>query len=440
MQILLCCSGLLMLWPRVTTSPFQGDESGWISSGRYYTRLVLHGDLDRARWDCDGCGPWGGLNPHLGKVLVGAPLALTAILPRVSVFSAYYDFDASHEENVTRRLVPPDDVLTRARWGSVVFGLVCLLVVFSVGRRAFGPWAGLAGAFLLLGNRTFLLHATTAMTDAHYNAFLLCTCLSAIVVLKARSRNALALSVVLLGFLAGLAGSVKITGLPLGVLLFAAVLAYRSVLLQEPWRRAVALVALMLSSGLVTVYALNPCFWPSAAAFDLSAAAREASSMDFDTAVTQIERADDADENPAFANLTRPLRFPFQFLRWKHYMERQRDLFSAGWGTSRQRAIHQQLPLLTSRPYVGWILLGFGVFVGARQIAAGRRTREPAHAFVLLAWFAINYLFILAFLELNWERYYLPAMVAQAPLVGAGIVEALALSGRVGRALGARVH
>ncbi|HSN76653.1 MAG TPA: hypothetical protein VL334_16400 [Anaerolineae bacterium] len=57
---------------------FNGDESGWISAGFHYADLLLSGDFSREVWECRDCGAWGSLNPHLGKLLIGVPLALFA--------------------------------------------------------------------------------------------------------------------------------------------------------------------------------------------------------------------------------------------------------------------------------------------------------------------------------------------------------------------------
>lgn len=43
---------------------------------------------------------------------------------------------------------------------------------------------------------------------------------------------------------------------------------------------------------------------------------------------------------------------------------------------------------------------------------------------VPLLCFAVNYFVLLAFVDLNWDRYYLPTVIADRALVAAGIYEA----------------
>ena len=56
-----------------------------------------------------------------------------------------------------------------------------------------------------------------------------------------------------------------------------------------------------------------------------------------------------------------------------------------------------------------------------QAIAAWRRA-QTAPALAPLVFFAVNYLFVLFLVQLNWPRYYLPTAVAGKLLVAYGIV------------------
>src|SRR5215470_1110727 len=87
-----------VLFNGVERASFQGDESGWISSGIYYSGLLFDRDFSRAKWDCYSCKTWGALNGHVGKLLIGASyFGCDASNP--CTFSGYYDFFVSLEEN-----------------------------------------------------------------------------------------------------------------------------------------------------------------------------------------------------------------------------------------------------------------------------------------------------------------------------------------------------
>ncbi len=75
---IICLLGLVsllsgyVLLGKMKTTPFHGDESGWISAGYYYTDLLLNHDFDWAKWRCAQCGDWGSsLTMPLGKWMIG---------------------------------------------------------------------------------------------------------------------------------------------------------------------------------------------------------------------------------------------------------------------------------------------------------------------------------------------------------------------------------
>ena len=149
---------------------FEGDESWWISVGYYYTNLLLHGDFDVQKWDCLECNSFGWLNPHLGKLLIGLPLVW---YNGQNIFWAY-DFSISYKENEKQGRVPPQHILTIARAAATFWGAGCCMLVFVIGYFAFNIWVGLVAVCLLLFNYVFVGTVTSAMTDPHYNFFLLC--------------------------------------------------------------------------------------------------------------------------------------------------------------------------------------------------------------------------------------------------------------------------
>jgi len=64
-----------------------------------------------------------------------------------------------------------------------------------------------------------------------------------------------------------------------------------------------------------------------------------------------------------------------------------------------------------------------GIIVCCRKIIVAflQRHKSVQLWFIPLAYFAVQYLFILALMKLNWDRYYLPAVIAGRILIGIGI-------------------
>jgi hypothetical protein len=264
---LLCVLSSAVLLHKIHETSFHGDESGWIASGNYYTRLLLTGDFQRSAWECRECGAWGSLNMHLGKLLIGIPLR--SMSPESArPFLSYYDFDATAADNLQRGNTPPADLLLRARTASAVFGVLCCLSVFVIGYLAHSLWTGLTAAVLLLFNRLFGISVTRAMTDVHYNFFLLAAAVSMIAVVSASRRRSLMLASAGAGILAGLACSVKITGIVICALSFLTVILYKATLHRSAKKDLVLSVALFGCLSVSVVYLLNPYFWPSVNAFE----------------------------------------------------------------------------------------------------------------------------------------------------------------------------
>jgi hypothetical protein len=78
MTAVICLISASVLFPQIQSTKFHGDESGWIFSAYYYTDLLIRRDFDLQKWECESCGPWGALNMHVGKWLIGIPLLTDA--------------------------------------------------------------------------------------------------------------------------------------------------------------------------------------------------------------------------------------------------------------------------------------------------------------------------------------------------------------------------
>ena len=94
-------------------------------------------------------------------------------------------------------------------------------------------------------------------------------------------RSDLALAA-LLGLVAGLASSIKISGLPLFGLAYVLLLAIRELQDRRGLRRLVENCALFGLVGVSCIYALNPFYWPEVSKIHPSAAAREARALLFE--------------------------------------------------------------------------------------------------------------------------------------------------------------
>ena len=362
----------LVLAARVSRTPFHGDEGSWIAAGVYYMALLQRGDFRRDEWACERCGPWGSLNPQLGKLLIGAPAKLRADASGKPYTLQFYHFENSLETNEQEGRVPPLAMLRTSRLTSAAFGAACCAAVFLLTVTHFGSVPAAIAVALLLTNPTFTDAATRAMSDAHYLAFLL---VAYLVGDRATRPGASLRTSVLGGVAAGLACSVKITGIVIVGGFFGVLLVARLTVDRDGIARAVKRSAAFSLSALLTVYALNPIYWAT------------------------------------------PLDFPALFGRWNDYMTHQRDTGFGLWHGPRLLEIPVHLAQLTSSFPLEWALALVGI-----SAAVHRERREQGSGIALLAALLVNVALIVGFLPLNWDRYYLPAIVLMQPFAAIGVV------------------
>ncbi len=411
------------------TEAFHGDESGWISSSLYHTDLLLHGDFDWVKWSCSQCQTWGSLNPQLGKFLLGIPLRLTGSASDNDFF-AFYDWGGSYDENVSLGTVPPPRLLKRARSGVAVFGVLCVMAGLALGYRCGGTLVGVAFVFLMLSDAGIVWSFTRARTDAHYGFLVLCLCLAVTFFTSLENRRRALLLMACCGALSGLAGSVKITGIVVGAALAVAVLFWTCRLAPCYWKRALACFAVFLVCALAVIYVLNPYYWIELSEVRPGAAVAEIRGYLDERPAAPIQSNTVRQRYPQLANLARPLEFPRMFSRWSRFLTWQRDTFGLHWQRGRLKAIHQDLFYGYPRWPFHWILLIVGAaFAGSRAVRSLKKG-EPSLWGVPLIYFLIQYAILVAFLKLEWYRYYLPAIVAANLVAAIGVYASLVVGGK----------
>lgn len=420
---ILCLLSGAILFSKIGETSFHGDESSWIASGNYYSGLLLKGDFKRENWICPECGPWGSLNMHLGKLLIGIPMKIVS-QETDQEFTSFYDWGESLEENLRDGKVPPMDILLRARRMSAVFGVLCCLLVFAIGYFTYNVWTGLMATLLLLVNPLFIVSATRATTDIHYNFFSLSLALSTVLILKGRKKSYMMLASSCSGILAGLAAAVKITGIIIGGSLFLAVVLYKGMLGKLEKRDVGLSISLFAFLSVSTIYLLNPYFWPSFDTINGKVIIYELQSLSKEFAAGEVRGSGIRERYPQLSNLSNVLEFPNMFLKWRSFMREQRTIWkSASWNGNRFASFHQRLLLSYASFFLEWTFLIIGIAACFTTLRGSFGTKEIAPLFLPFLYFVINYVFILTFMELNWARYYLPTVIASKVLVAVGIYE-----------------
>jgi len=388
-----------VLFNGIANASFYGDESGWISSGMYYSHLLSNRDFTRAKWDCNDCKTWGALNAPLGKLLIGAAY-WGCDTPNPCTFNAYYDFFQSFEENQRLGNVPPEYILRRGRYSAATAGVICCLLAFAVGYMLGQPKLLLAFlcAGLVLSTQIFRLSANRAMTDAFYNLFLLAQLTAAIAIVRSGNELNIVARLSFAGVLVGLTASVKPSGFVLGFPLFLLVAVYRLSVgggykRPESGRAFFSAALAFVAASIAVIYLLNPTFWPS-----------------------------------GLSDSWRLVGFPEVLLAWNRYMTRQDVELGLGqWTGNHIVDIHRSIFVTYSNLAVN-ILFCLGLTLCTRRCVAAMRRGIADVSFVPVAYFLCNYGLLVCFLRLNWDRYYVPIELSMRVLAAIGMA-GLAVAG-----------
>ncbi len=371
----------------VRHEPFMGDETDWISSGNYYTALVLAGDFRHEKWVANELGIVGNFNQNLGKVLLGLGVRLHwQQQPGDAEYLALYDWGRSYEANRALGQVPPPGLLLRARESEIAFVAGCAGLLFLVGTLIGGELCGVLAAAAMLGSTAVHKLLALAVTDSYYNFFILTGLLASVGLIRAtRTRSFVGYSM-LVGLAAGLACSVKITGLPLVALFYGLLLPPIWVARGFSLRTTVYGPLAALITAIITVYVLNPFFWPF--------------------------------ESPRLL-----LEFPNLYVRTQQAFESV-PAKALGWGTppERLRLIHERLFLSGFRSVraepaafaIGFIVCGWGLVQGFRK----REVNLPGLAFV---YFVAQYAFVVTLVQFNFARYFLPVIFSMKLVAAIGV-------------------
>jgi hypothetical protein len=253
----------------IDAAPFHGDEAWWSSSGYYYTRLMfIDHDYTPASWSNKGYWEFGLLSPPAGKYFIG--LAMHASLPAGAYYYPY-DFSKSETANREQRKVPPPEVLRPGRMMSGIAGFTTCLAVFLVCAKSWDWVVGLLASLTLAFNRLFTLFAHRAMTDSFLVLFLVLSVLCSLYLVqfgRDKPVKFLMMSVVA-GLVAGICISVKFNG---AVTLLVVGLSILSLMISVKPRNLdrLGLIALgcIVSVGfaILAIIALNPMFYTTSVA------------------------------------------------------------------------------------------------------------------------------------------------------------------------------
>jgi hypothetical protein len=417
--------------------PAIGDEVNWLSAGDLTFELVrdLAGpSIWEKAYHRHGLRAFGNVNPPLGKLLIGAVLA---VAKRNSDPVAYgWDYSASRRENARRGNTPPAELVYAVRLAISACAALTLLFVYLCAAWLTGaPWISLAAPALLFASDAFRDYAARIFTDVPQ----LCLMLAGVLAFHrflARS-SAWALAGALL--LAGLSVAVKFSSAPL-----LAAMALTAVAVPGTARQRLLRGALAAAVPSLAFVSVNPFLYPDpigrtlwlASSFDQifqrlaeiwpfshRAVAGPAQGLWLVAQHGLLAPSFHLDARLVFEQAVPGLALGAAVCLW---VVRRRLRFAAPPGPRRAALLGTGLAsaLLAASPWVGAAFCPFAL--GVARVLAGRPTGpDPAlrarfGGFLLLA-LAATWLLTGLWLPLDWPRYYLRVLALAPVFFAAGL-------------------
>jgi hypothetical protein len=391
------------------TVPFHGDESEWISAGRYFRFVFLERDLTSEVWRPS----W--LNrdqPPLGRYVVGAIVWASGTDPDQA--NRTYAWERDYDTNVREGRVPTASILMPVRRTMAVVGAISIVLLFVAGRIAGGTVVGAVAGLVSTASPLLQSYFVQARTEA----LLACFSALALVALLAFARRyqqdgAISWVGWSVGPALGLALATKLTAALaiVGACAYGAVVALARIgkAPREAFRIAGWSVATGLLAAVIWV-GVNPFLWPDPAGRTWSMLTQQQSIM--------------VQQGAEFGNPV-DLALPGRILLTvqRSFVENSTPAFDYGAPRGSEPLIRRTFSEL---PTVFGIsaelaLAAIGLAALLRRAASVWRTGQRHGAeTALLWWLGAYFLGIAGNLSLDWPRYYVPTAFYGSILIGFG--------------------
>jgi hypothetical protein len=406
---------IIILFPflyNLESRSFHGDENLWLRATTYFKLFFINKDIHNKHWRA-----WPAIDqPPIGKYVIGFSLLLAGYRSRLDEVALMekWAFSKDYNWNVLHGRMPPKEILLVGRYTMAIIGSLACLLLYCLGRMTFNIGVGAIAAILLAFNPLMLRFSQRVMTDAPLIFFLIANTLLIMFfynfILKHKSRKSLLISG-LIGLTIALATGTKLNGGITGIVFLAfcfyliiiKVWQYKSstdiplsvlAILNKDYQVKIILISLLISisTSIFVFVALNPFLYHKPIKGSLDMIKSRAESVK----VQQKEAP----------------RSAITSIGQKFYFVIRRTLLPGTYGT---------LNAILKIP-IDFILFLVGLFILIYK--EGRNLlnyRRPSNGSILIFWTIITFILIMAWIPLDWNRYYLPIVPCITMVTGYAI-------------------
>lgn len=400
----------VVLLQTAETVPFHGDESEWISAGRYFTFVFLDHDVTSQVWRPS----W--LNrdqPPLGRYIIGGIVWASGTDP--DKVNRTYAWERDYEANLREGRVPDASILQPVRRTMAIVGATSIVLLFVAGRLVGGTVVGAVAGLVATMSPLLQSYFVQARTEALL-AFFSTLALVALLAFARRyqERGELPAAAWNVGLILGLALATKLTAALaiVGACACGGVAALARI--GKAPQEVVRLLAWSAATGLLATFvwvAVNPFLWPDPIGRTWSMLTQQQAIM--------------VEQGTQFGNpVEEALPGRVLLMIRRSFVENSTPAFDYGAPRGSEPLIRRtfsELPTLFGvSAELALAAIGLGALL--RRVATvwwsgARHGPETA----LLWWLAAHLLGIAANLSLDWPRYYVPTAFYGALLIGLGV-------------------
>ena len=392
------------------TVPFHGDESEWISNGRYFKFVFLDRDFASQVWRVS----W--LNrdqPPLGRYIIGGIIWASGTDPEK--VNRTYAWEKDYEANLREGRIPSPAILMTVRRSMAIVGAVSIVLLFLAGRLVGGTIVGAVAGLVAIASPLLQQYFVQARTEALLALFSTLALVALLAFARRYQRQGdvpvFAWSV---GPILGLALATKLTaGLPIvSACAYGGVAAL--VRIGKAPREAGRLLGWSAATGALALFvwvAVNPFLWPDPVG-------RTRSMLDQQRAIMVEQGAQFG--NPVEEELPGRLLLLIQ----RTFVENSTPAFDLHAPRGSPPTIR---PTFSGLPTVFGVsvelalaILGLAVLL-RRGMVVWRSGQRHGPETALLWWLAAFVLGIAVNLSLDWPRYYVPTAFYGALLIALGV-------------------
>lgn len=390
---------------------FHADENEWLHSTKYFKLFFIDRDFGNRQWK-----DWLAFdNPPVGRYILGFALLLGGYGGRIEELANMdlWDFARDYKWNVSHGRMPPKELLLVGRFSMAIMGSLACLLLYCIGKVILNRRVGIMTAILLAFNPLMLLCGQRAMTDTPLIFFLTANILLITffynAFLKGKIRKAFFLAG-LIGLNIALSTGTKLNG-GIAAIVFAAFCIYLIIIKVWQYRSSKDVfpgtfamlkkdhqVKMILTSLLIAIFislsvfvGLNPYLYQRPL--------KGQAVMLYHR--MQVVKGQQKGFGSAITSISQKVQFVIQ-----------RTLIPGNYAT---------LSSIFKIP-IDFILFLIGLFLLTYEEGKHLlKDTRPTYYSVLILWVILTFVLIVAWIPLDWGRYYLPVVPCVVMVTGYGI-------------------